>query len=79
MGLGLWQGTADPSDRAAKEHAYQLVGAFQEEFKNRCGALDCADLLGTNTSAPEWLEKARAEGRFASRLRLIVGMLLEKC
>lgn len=85
MVLGLRQGTSNPSDKVAKERAYQLTRAFQEEFKNRCGALDCADLLGADISTPEGLAQARAEGCFANcskfveeSARLVAGMLLEK-
>lgn len=71
MVLGLFQGTSNPTDKATKEKTYQLVRSFQEEFRNRCGALDCADLLGVDISTPEGLAQARAEGRFPGCSRFV--------
>ena len=46
MLAGLETGAVDGADRDGKAANYQLVQQLAEEFKQRNGALKCADLLG---------------------------------
>lgn len=46
MVAGMYNGPADPSDRAAKGHNYALVQQLAREFELRNGSLICSELLG---------------------------------
>ena len=50
---GLETGTVDPADKAGKAANYALVQRLAAKFKEECGALRCADLLGLSKSGPE--------------------------
>ncbi len=64
MVLGLKYGMIDSADQASKEKTYAAVQAFAQEFRARCGSLDCRDLLGVDLSTPEGLAKARDQQLF---------------
>lgn len=49
---GLETGAVDGADREGKATNYALVQKLAEEFKQRNGALKCADLLGLSTNEP---------------------------
>ena len=52
MLAGLETGCTDGSDRDGKAANYALVQELAEEFKQRNGALRCADLLGLSKKEP---------------------------
>ena len=49
---GLETGATEGSDREGKAANYKLVQELAEEFKQRNGALRCADLLGLSKNEP---------------------------
>jgi C_GCAxxG_C_C family probable redox protein len=49
---GLETGSTDPADREGKAANYAFVQELAEEFKQRNGALRCADLLGLSKNEP---------------------------
>ena len=52
MLAGLETGSTDGADRDGKAENYALVQELAEEFKQRNGALRCADLLGLSKKEP---------------------------
>ena len=52
MLAGLETGSTDGADRDGKAVNYALVQELAEEFKQRNGALRCADLLGLSKKEP---------------------------
>lgn len=52
MLAGLETGATEGADREGKAANYALVQALAEEFKQRNGALRCADLLGLSKKEP---------------------------
>ena len=52
MLAGLETGSTDGADRDGKATNYALVQELAEEFKQRNGALRCADLLGLSKKEP---------------------------
>ena len=52
MLAGLEAGSTDGADRDGKAANYALVQELAEEFKQRNGALRCADLLGLSKKEP---------------------------
>ena len=52
MLAGLETGSTDGADRDGKAANYALVQELAEEFKQRNGALRCADLLGLSKKEP---------------------------
>ena len=52
MLAGFETGAIDGADREGKAANYTLVQKLAEEFKQRNGALKCADLLGLSTNEP---------------------------
>ena len=52
MLAGLETGSIDGADRDGKAANYALVQELAEEFKQRNGALRCADLLGLSKKEP---------------------------
>ena len=52
MLAGLETGSTDGADRDGKAANYALVQELAEEFKQRNGALRCADLLGLSKKVP---------------------------
>jgi len=67
MVLGLKYGMIDSADQASKEKTYAAVQAFAQEFRARCGSLDCRDLLGVDLSTPDGLAIARDQQLFDRR------------
>jgi C_GCAxxG_C_C family probable redox protein len=72
MVLGLKYGMVDAANQDAKEKTYALVQEFARQFKARCGALDCRDLLGCDLSAPGGLQIAREKQLFDTRCPLLI-------
>ena len=52
MLAGFETGAIDGADREGKAANYTLVQKLAEEFKQRNGALKCADLLGLSQNVP---------------------------
>ena len=52
MLAGLETGATEGADREGKAANYKLVQELAEEFKQRNGALRCADLLGLSKNEP---------------------------
>ena len=67
MVLGLKYGMVDGANQADKEKTYALVQEFARQFKARCGALECRDLLGCDLNTPEGWQTARDEQLFTTR------------
>ncbi|GAK60736.1 hypothetical protein U27_00634 [Candidatus Vecturithrix granuli] len=67
MVLGLKYGTTDPEDKAAKEHTYERVRAFADQFTARQGSLLCRELLDVDISTAEGLQYAREQKFFTER------------
>lgn len=66
MALGLFAGSIDPDDKAAKERTYALAQDFMTRFRARFGNLDCRCLLGVDLSEPGSAQVARDQGLFNS-------------
>jgi C_GCAxxG_C_C family probable redox protein len=73
MAIGLKYSMTDGADQATKEKAYALVQEFARKFRERCGALDCRDLLGTDLSTPAGLKLAQEQKLFAGRCSRLIG------
>ena len=68
MLAGLETGCTDGSDRDGKAANYALVQELAEEFKQRNGALRCADLLGLSKKEPVVsIPEARTNQYYAKR------------
>lgn len=66
MALGLYAGSTDPEDKAAKERTYALGQAFMARFRARFNDLDCRCLLGIDVSQPGGNQAARDQGLYTS-------------
>ena len=66
MALGLYAGSTDPEDKAAKERTYALGQAFMARFRARFSDLDCRCLLGVDLSQPGGNQAARDQGLYKS-------------
>ena len=65
---GLETGATEGSDREGKAANYALVQELAEEFKQRNGALRCADLLGLSKKEPVVsTPEARTDQYYAKR------------
>jgi C_GCAxxG_C_C family probable redox protein len=68
MLAGLETGSTEGSDREGKAANYALVQELAEEFKQRNGALRCADLLGLSKKEPVVsTPEARTDQYYAKR------------
>ena len=68
MLAGLETGATEGSDREGKAANYALVQELAEEFKQRNGALRCADLLGLSKKEPVVsTPEARTDQYYAKR------------
>lgn len=67
MILGLKYGPTDPDDKAAKEHTYERIRVFAEQFTARQGSLLCRELLDCDISTAEGLQYARDQKLFTER------------
>lgn len=68
MLAGLETGTADPKDRAAKSHNYEVVQTLAAAFKAENGSITCAELLGLDRKAPVRSEaEPRTDAYYAKR------------
>ncbi|MGN0087168.1 MAG: C-GCAxxG-C-C family protein [Alloprevotella sp.] len=50
--VGLENGATDPTDREGKSRNYAAVQELAAGFKEACGSLICAELLGLKPAAP---------------------------
>ena len=66
MAIGLYAGSTDPEDKAAKEHTYALGQLFMARFRDRFTNLDCRCLLGVDLSQPGANQTARDQGLYKS-------------
>ena len=66
MALGLYAGSTDPEDKAAKERTYALGQDFMARFKARFGDMDCRCLLGVDLSQPGGNQTAQDRGLYKS-------------
>jgi hypothetical protein len=65
---GLETGATEGADRNGKAANYALVQELAEEFKQRNGALRCADLLGLSKKEPVVsTPEARTDQYYAKR------------
>ena len=68
MLVGLETGATEGADREGKAANYALVQELAEEFKQRNGALRCADLLGLSKKEPVVsTPEARTDQYYAKR------------
>ena len=72
LAIALKHGTIIGADQAAKEKTYALVQEFARQFRERCGALECRDLLGCDLSAPGGLQLARERQLFTTRCSQLI-------
>jgi C_GCAxxG_C_C family probable redox protein len=64
LGLALCDASCvEPKRRATIATA---TSEFMAEFRERCGALDCTEIIGYDLSTPEGLRAAKEQGLFAS-------------
>jgi C_GCAxxG_C_C family probable redox protein len=73
MVAGLVKGGTLPTDKVAKEAAYDLARQVVDAFQARFGSLDCQGLIGVDISTPEGLEQARKQKLFAGCSRYVEG------
>jgi len=66
LAIGLKHGRARLEDADARSKTYALVQAFDKEFKERHGSVNCTELLGFNLGVPEEYEKVSSQGLFRS-------------
>jgi C_GCAxxG_C_C family probable redox protein len=59
MVIGLRYASPRADDVEAKGKTLAKVNEFQQEFKERHGAIDCTDLLGYNLSDPQQRDEGR--------------------
>lgn len=65
---GLERSAVDGADREGKAANYKLVQELAGKFKDECGALRCADLLGISKNEPVIsTPEARTEQYYAKR------------
>ncbi|MCP4178001.1 MAG: C_GCAxxG_C_C family protein [bacterium] len=64
MVLGLKYGSTDPKDAEAKKNAKAKGREFIETFRTRFSYVNCNELLGTDISIQENLEKAKSSNAF---------------
>lgn len=62
--LGLRYGTDSSDNIEARELLRSKLNAFSESFKKEFGSIECNDLLKTDVSKPENLQKLRDENVF---------------
>jgi C_GCAxxG_C_C family probable redox protein len=77
MVIGLFAGSTDPADKAAKARTYQLGQEFMRRFQTRCGALDCRCLLGVDLSSENGPQIAREQGLYQSVCPALVSAAAE--
>jgi C_GCAxxG_C_C family probable redox protein len=66
MVIGLKFGRFNVEDSAAKDKTYRLISEFVRIFKEKNGSIKCNDLLDTDVSTQEGLQKAHEEGKFST-------------
>lgn len=64
IAIGLKYGTTDPTDKDAKQNAYDIVKKAADQFETQYGSVDCRDLLGFDLSTPRGKEQAQKPGSF---------------
>ena len=65
---GLETGCTDASDREGKAANYAFVQQLAEEFRNECGSLVCAELLGLRERKPQTpVPDERTQGYYMKR------------
>lgn len=64
MVIGLEYGSADPSDKAAKQRTYDMVKRAAEMFEERRGTVECRKLLGFDLGTPEGQMEAKKAHSF---------------
>lgn len=64
MVMGLFCGTADPTDKTTKNEIYRKVRSLSEEFKLRAGSTICRDLMGFDMSTSQGQAMAKLPGAF---------------
>ena len=67
MVLGMKYGHISPDDVESKERTYQAVKEFISRFEDRHGSIVCSQLLETDISSPEGLQRAQDEELFSTR------------
>ncbi|MEW5870211.1 MAG: C-GCAxxG-C-C family protein [Chloroflexota bacterium] len=72
MALGLKYGNTLPTDKDAKERAYQATVEFACRFHQRQGSILCRELLGVDIGDPQGLQQARQQDLFTARCPLVV-------
>ncbi|MDR0917009.1 MAG: C-GCAxxG-C-C family protein [Oscillospiraceae bacterium] len=77
MAIGAAHGHSQRGDIAAKQEGAERTREFLREFERRNGCLRCRDLLGVDTSTPEGMAEARAQGLFQTKCRDFVAGAVE--
>lgn len=67
MALGLYSGKNFNEPEMVKENAYQLIQEFNKRFKSKFGTIACKELIGTDLSTAEGLERGKNSGVFESK------------
>ena len=75
--LGMKYGTDSADDVKAKELLRSKLDAFSENFKKEYGSIECNDLLKTDISKPENLQRLRDENVFHKFCTGVVGRAAE--
>ena len=63
MILGF-QGADAPDEKRSRAKVYLAVNKFARRFEERCGALDCRDLLGVDISTKDGYQEAQDKKMF---------------
>jgi C_GCAxxG_C_C family probable redox protein len=66
MVIGLKYGRSEVEDLAARDKTYKLINEFIRRFKEKNSSIKCNELLDTDVSTQEGLQKAHAENKFAT-------------
>jgi C_GCAxxG_C_C family probable redox protein len=75
--LGLKYGTAEPTDRASREKLKGMLDELSTKFKKEYGSIECNQLLKSDISDPEQLQKLREENVFHTYCVKIVERVTE--
>jgi C_GCAxxG_C_C family probable redox protein len=72
MALGLLSGSRQGFTYEIKYGAYALVQDFAARFRERCGALNCRDLLEMDISNPQQYQAAKDSNLFHTRCPVFI-------
>ena len=72
-----FQGLDEPDEARDRARVYTAVNEFVKRFEERCGAMDCKDLLGANISTKDGYQEAQDKKLFKTICPGFVGAAAE--